>query len=345
MAWVTLSHDQTFGAELPAFREWTHPALSEAGVARVFIPNTHPAFSADYINTGGGSRLGIQGQADSGVWNGRVTGLRFTEAGVEVTAHQDWLLLSKMASPASLTIRSATPDQILTAAIEATGFAIAGIAPCPPSIETYQFSGAPVWSVITEMMDLTGLEVYVDTDGLVEWGRGGAFTDNQFVAGYDMLSVSYALDILNRLSMVTATNGTDSFLAQNSASAASNWPASLVVQQSDATYEELADIAVAELAARKSRNIQITGKVRSDHWSIQERDYLKLLIPGANFAGVNVLCRVLRRSIDEASEYMTLGMQEVDEHEQGGIHRRVQGTSTTHIIRQLQASTRRADSH
>lgn len=349
---ITLTHIGTITVDLPCRRRWSLPSVGQVGEATFTIPHDSPAADPAYVCEDAGSLVSIAPVGDCGRWNGIVTKITSDEYGTHVTASQPSIILSRIPVALNLSFRYLPAYMIvletfrrIVAASGTYPLAVGAVAPGLPLVDEYTMHGESCWSVLLQMMSVTGQELRIDTSGdrdVLTWGGASdPVYDGVLLAPGQFRNATHDVDISQQASRVTVLRDYEWRTVTSGDIAAENrWPAHVVIKTDVA---DLRDIAETEIERLSRPNITITGSVPQQHWSLREGHYLRVAIPWARFSGTTALTRIISREIDERGDLMTLELQTIGE-ESKSLPRET-GNQMLRDLRRLQREQERGRSY
>jgi hypothetical protein len=325
---------QQIMVDVPGSWTFTLPASGEAGEARFTVPYSRHPNLRDCIDPDAGSQLLVHGQGNTEPWHGVVSAIDYDVAGVQVTAHQPWLILGKRNVSNGRRFQQSNAGYIWGAAMREALGGIAGyplryttITDTPPHVTDYQFTGQDVMSVAQDMMSISGMEImHAPKSPILPtlcWGgihARATFWPDLLIAGSSLLDEGFAVSLTERVARVTSRDASShTFSASNAGVAAAGWPAEMSVQGGQ-SLGAMMHGASEELIRLAQPGLVITGGVPQLHpgtgtnlWNILERDFVRVHIPRARFSGATMTCRVLARTRSTDSHLETLALQVVSD--------------------------------
>lgn len=235
---VRLQNTETWIGELEAEITYRLPSSRSSSEARITIPRSSTAHKRDYISEDGGSVADLW-DASLGAFRGFTDVPATNEAGTVLTVYSwdRWPAIRTVsgpdefvAVPAGVIVRQAFRNSIAGAGH--IGLKLGDISEGGPTISRYRFEDQYLDDVLNDMMDQSGMEWTITTEGVFHWvGLLGRYYEIPLAEDGDLVDVERAGSLADMASEVLSRNNVGHTLAFGSftSPAMFNWPRQVVI--------------------------------------------------------------------------------------------------------------------
>ena len=299
---------------------WNLPATGAPGEATVELPVNSPALSSTYISLEGYSWIKVLGGTEYGDWSGYITRIEEGLGKTIIYATEWWGILHRIPVGFNRNFRHVTPAVIVKAAMSASPWTISEAVETYPDIPEYEFNGEAIWDHIQQMMQLSGMEIYYESNYIWKWGRLESSTDvtGIFTAPVDIVDAKITRDSSRMANNVMAVSGLDWYIARGN---------NLAVQSTSVVKEQLTPAGLGATAEnellRASRPERtITAGLTRDNWSKNVGDSFSVFVPYAAFGEGRIYpVRVVSKTKTDDRELVDVTLQIVENQPIVGLPR------------------------
>ena len=303
-------------------REWQLASTGQPGTATIHLDYSQAAASATYINPAGGSWVEIVSEGGCGKWVGIIDEPQSDIDKLVITAKQPWVLLQgeRVMHWESTFRHAVTPGyvagRVLKEALSGLPWFNTRYLPSDgsdPPLRNYQLNGQDAWSILTDLMERSTSELWIDAEtGDVRW-MGALAGALQFttllVADGNLFNWSYRPSASQRVGEVVVKRDSERYmLADGAGMLARPAQVTITADAGASMYTAARD----ELTRRAGAQVAISGAVGASLWTIREGMFANVMVPLAGFSGQQHPCRVLARSRSDDSDLMPLTFQVID---------------------------------
>lgn len=349
MGIVTLTSARSITIQAVTRRSWALPSSGEIGKLTLSLPYSSPAAADAYVNDGGGSLVTVASESDSGDWRGIVTEVDYGQDAVDITAMHPIAILKERPVSQNRTIPTCNVSFVARTALNDALGGLAGfplsvgpIAETPPTMTNYLLRGEMCWSVIQDLMNLSGFELniipyssvaitrgrgnrlyteYSIQPDQVTWGAPLTYNfPTTLVAPSTLRNVRYVVGLIGQAVEALVVGDSDWFRATNAQLAdGAHWPAARVIKEKFTSDAAMKTRGEAELDQASGAAVALAGDLTTANWHIREGDIVRVIVPWARFGGVTLMARVLTREINDATGLMGVTLAVAEERAQDAV--------------------------